>query len=95
MSAKPNSSPLKYKASRGFTLIEVLLAVSITAVAAIMAYQSMDSASRLAEVSQQQRNLVIKRKPIGFSQKYPILVLKLNNLATKLMRLKMNEIKLE
>ncbi|NRA41241.1 MAG: type II secretion system minor pseudopilin GspJ [Pseudomonadales bacterium] len=54
MSAKPNSSPLKHKASRGFTLIEVLLAVSITAVAAIMAYQSMDSASRLAEVSQQQ-----------------------------------------
>lgn len=36
----------------GFTLIEVLLAMSITAITAIMAYQAMDSAGRLSEVIQ-------------------------------------------
>ncbi len=33
----------------GFTLIEVLLAMAITAIAAIMAYSSLDSSIRLAE----------------------------------------------
>ena len=42
------------KLCKGFTLIEVLLAMSITAIAAIMAYQSMDSAARLSEVSQKE-----------------------------------------
>ncbi len=41
---------------RGFTLIEVLLAMSITAITAVMAYQAMDSAGRLAEVAQETGN---------------------------------------
>ena len=42
------------KKQKGFTLIEVLLAMAITAIAAIMAYQAMDSAGRLAEVVQEE-----------------------------------------
>ncbi len=37
---------------QGFTLIEVMLAMSITAIAAVMAYQAMDSAGRMAETVQ-------------------------------------------
>lgn len=37
---------------KGFTLIEVMLAMSITAIAAVMAYQAMDSAGRMAETVQ-------------------------------------------
>jgi len=40
--------------SSGFTLIELLLAMSITAISAVMAYQAMDSAGRLAEVTEEE-----------------------------------------
>ncbi|MCK5880608.1 MAG: prepilin-type N-terminal cleavage/methylation domain-containing protein, partial [Sinobacterium sp.] len=49
-----NLSPFNANRQSGFTLIEVLLAMSITAITAVMAYQAMDSAGRLAEVAQQE-----------------------------------------
>lgn len=39
---------------KGFTLIEVLIAMSITVVVAAIAYQSLDAAMRLSEASEQQ-----------------------------------------
>lgn len=48
------NSSFQHQKSAGFTLIEVLIAISITVVVAAIAYQSLDSAMRLAESSQEQ-----------------------------------------
>ena len=39
---------------RGFTLIEVMVAIAITAIVAVMAYAGLDNATRLAESSEKQ-----------------------------------------
>lgn len=54
MRLQSTSWPKLPKSQRAFTLIEVLLAMSITAITAVMAYQAMDSAGRLAEVTQEE-----------------------------------------